>query len=114
MDKFVKFAAVIGLLLAGFGVFYHYVIFLPDIEREKAEIAEREKLEKVDLAERLKQEAERQRAVRQWRYDSCIKQARANYDANWAVSCESAAISAKADFKHCLADKQVMSNQFMG
>ncbi len=43
MDKMLKLALAIAMLLAGGGVFYHYVIFLPAVERQAAAQAEQEK-----------------------------------------------------------------------
>jgi len=37
MDKAVKLAIIVGILLAGSGIFYHYVIYLPDLEQRKVE-----------------------------------------------------------------------------
>jgi len=37
VDKAVKLAIIVGILLAGSGIFYHYVIYLPDLERCLAE-----------------------------------------------------------------------------
>lgn len=36
VDKLMKLAIIAGFLLGGFGVFYHYLIFLPDLERQRA------------------------------------------------------------------------------
>lgn len=103
MDKFVKLAIVVGALLAGFGIFYHYVIFLPGIEHDKAAAATRQK-----------QDTEAREAQRQVIYEGCISAARRNYDANWAAACTSVAQSRAAEFRNCLSDRLVMTNQFMG
>ena len=50
MDKAVKFAIIVGILLAGFGVFYHYVIYLPDVEQRRVE-RERDEKEASNRAE---------------------------------------------------------------
>ena len=60
MDKAVKIAIILGILLASFGVFYHYVIYLPDLElrkaeRERAEIeaaVRRAEIERIEAARR--------------------------------------------------------------
>ena len=53
MDKLLKVAVIVGFLLTGFGVFYHYVIFLPDLERQRVA---REELETSSAAERAESE----------------------------------------------------------
>jgi len=60
MDKAVKIAIILGILLASFGVFYHYVIYLPDLEQRKAEreraaieaAARRAEIERIETARR--------------------------------------------------------------
>ena len=63
MDKAVKLAIIVGILLAGFGVFYHYVIYLPSLEqrkveseREEKEAAKRAEVERVEAAKRAESE----------------------------------------------------------
>jgi len=60
MDKAVKIAIILGILLASFGVFYHYVVYLPDLEQRKAEreraeseaTARRAEIERIEAARR--------------------------------------------------------------
>jgi hypothetical protein len=60
VDKILKIAIIIGVLLASFGVFYHYVIYLPDLEQkrvareqaEKEEAARRSEIERIEAARR--------------------------------------------------------------
>ncbi|HEY7674194.1 MAG TPA: hypothetical protein VH867_03120 [Burkholderiales bacterium] len=60
VDKAVKLAVIVGILLAGSGIFYHYVIYLPDQEQQKLERdrADREKaarqaeIERIEAAKR--------------------------------------------------------------
>jgi hypothetical protein len=103
MDRIVKLAVVVAVLMAGTGVFYYYVVFLPSVERQKSELAEREKQEAA------KRESERQRA-----YEVCNSSAQRNYDANWATACSSFAEGQSAAMKNCLTDRAIMSNEFMG
>jgi len=62
MDKAVKFAIIVGILLAGFGVFYHYVIYLPNLEQRRVE-REREEKEAAKRAEAERVEAAKRAAV---------------------------------------------------
>ena len=43
-----KIAVILGSLLVGFGVFYHYVIYLPSLENRKMEQAEKDKRENAE------------------------------------------------------------------
>ena len=60
MDKIVKLAIIVGILLAGSGIFYHYVIYLPDLEQRKVErdrvdreeAARRAEIERIEAAKR--------------------------------------------------------------
>lgn len=103
MEKLVKVAVVLGALLAGVGVFYHYVIFLPGVERQKAERAE---VEKRDAANR--------EASRQIFYEACKKDASINYSANWAAACEEVARTRTMQLRNCLSDRMIVTNPYMG
>lgn len=126
MDKFVKISMVVSALLAGIGVFYYFVIFLPDLERGKVAAAERERvaaaeLNKAAVAEReriaaieldkaavAEQEkaavAERAKLQRQQRYEDCIAVASTNYSRNWAAACKRASQVRYAQYKDCFAN----------
>jgi len=95
MDKLLKFAIVVAVLLAGGGVFYHYVIFLPKVERTKQEqITEENRIKQVQIdeakraAESERQEAARKDLAKQVGYEQCLQTARVNYAANWATACK--------------------------
>lgn len=103
MDKIVRASVVAGALMAGGGVFYHFVIFLPGVEKAKAE--------KLEAEERA---AERKAATRQVFYDACKTSARRAYDAEWAEACRSNASNRQREYQHCLRDPAVIGNQFLG
>lgn len=110
MDKLVKFAITIGALLASISVFYHYVVALPSIERDKAAEADLARREKATAAhlEQLR-ETQRQRA-----YDGCISIAAYSYRTDWAAACKSFSMQQDVAYKNCLGDKAVIANQFLG
>lgn len=103
MDKFIKFAIVIGALLAGGGVFYHYVIFIPGLERTKNEQIVAEKQAAAVAAKE-----------RQLLYEQCTASASTNYSANWASACVVIANQTAVKLKNCLADPAILQNQFLG
>ena len=103
MDKFVKIAVVVGVLLAGIGVFYRYVIFLPGLERDK-----------IEREENTKRELAKQEAIKQVAYDSCKAIARANYSLNWADACKDVALVKNRMLNECLSDSGIVNNPYMG
>lgn len=103
MDKVVKLAIIIGAFLAGVGVFYHYVIFLPEAQREESSAADRQKRE-IELRELQRRNA----------YGACLGEARRNYEAQWAASCKEVAVTRAGELKSCLSNKSVVTNPYMG
>lgn len=103
MDKALRLAIAVAVLLAGTGVFYYYVIFLPGVQQQA-----------VQAAEKAKQDEAAKEAARKSHYDSCLAGARANYEANWAAACQSVASIRQRQYQNCLSDKFVMSNPYMG
>jgi len=103
MDKFLGRTLGVAALLAGAGVFYHYVIHLPSMERERI-------AEKAEAAAALQKKAQ----DRTNRYLECLDSARLNYDLNWANACKDVASSKAQELKNCLADRTIVGNQFLG
>ncbi len=114
MDKLVKLAIVVGVLLAGVGVFYHFVIYLPDLDRKKEEHLAQEKREAEFQKEQLRLEAANREQTRQTTYTACLQGARANYELNWATACKTAAASQVSRLRSCLADNLIVTNPYMG
>lgn len=121
MDKLLKGSLAIGALLAGFGVFYHYVFFIPTVEREKQErvqAQQREKEEAKLTEQREKEEARRaaesKEASRRAAYDACLGAAREKYLTSWASACRAVAKDKNTRLKNCLNDKAVVENRYMG
>lgn len=103
LDKVSRLAIPLGVLLAGAGVFYHYVVFLPGLERQKQSQLEAEKVAQENKAT--------QRAVQ---YELCNQRARSVYVSDWATACQSVADDQKLNYENCLKDPLVMGNQFLG
>ena len=96
MDRTLRLALIVGALLAGGGVFYHYVIFLPHVEEQR----------RADTRER---EERRKEA-----YSLCMAEAHSQYDASWTSECKSVAEADAKSMKDCLRDPIVMTNPLMG
>lgn len=83
MSKLLSASLAVAVLLAGFGVFYHYVVFLPAVQERKEEQA-RVDAEKQET-EKLKQEAAQ--AARASDYYRCMNAVAGDYDSNWKRNC---------------------------
>ena len=92
MEKLLKIIVVVGVLLVGVGVFYHYVIFLPGMEQKKIEQVEGEKREEASKA-----------ASRQLAYEACKTTSASNYSSNWATACLAVSVAQKNNLQGCLA-----------
>jgi hypothetical protein len=103
MDKYLKWALITMSLMIGVGIFYHYVIYLPGIEKVKVEKAQEEK--------RKAEEKERQARSN---YQNCLANARQNYEANWAQACETLAKSQAQALNECLSDRLIVNNPNLG
>jgi hypothetical protein len=78
MNKGTKLIAALAIsaffLLAGGGIFYHYVIFLPNLEKQEQA-----------RAENLRQEEALQRKTQ---HEKCVNDADAHYEEMWKANCE--------------------------
>lgn len=121
MDKFIKISIAIAVLLGGGGVFYHYVIYLPGVERAKQEqlveenrIKQEQIIEAKRVAEAEKQAVAQKERAKQATYAQCLLAVGQDYEANWAAACVTASVESERRQNNCLADRSIISNQFMG
>ena len=103
LDTFTRRAIAIGALMAGAAIFYHYVIFIPSVERTKQAQLESDK-----------KEAELRVTKRAQDYEYCKETARISYNVGWYVACSVVAKDRKLQYENCLKDPSVMSNPLMG
>jgi hypothetical protein len=90
MDKWVRLSIIAGVLMAGFGVFYHFVVFLPALEREKLE------------ASRILAEQNREReSSRTAAYNECMYTAKKNQLDYWSKQCAELAKDTTQKLKSC-------------
>lgn len=131
--ELLKIAAALAILLAGAGVFYHYVFYVPELDRKNAERAAQEKREATRRLEEEKNAAEKlaeqqriekaesskreelskyqarvdaavQQNMRTDAYRACTKNARAAYEANWQTACNDVTyIQTTALLQNCLS-----------
>jgi len=76
MDKFLKFAIGLGVLLAGGAAFYHYAVYVPDLD-----------------------------SARRANHEACVRRAGANYEAEWAALCKTFANNKKDIKPDCTLPK---------
>jgi hypothetical protein len=96
VDKFLRFALGVAALLGGVGIFYHYVVYAPSIEREKNE---RLKLQQQQRSED---------------YRACMATTREKYKLSWSDACKSIAAQNTRKLKNCLETPSIVGNPFMG
>jgi hypothetical protein len=80
LDKLLKLSIMVAVLLAGAGIFYHLVIYLPEVERSRRADA--------------KQEA--QAIAARTSVEQCLQAAQLLYDITWASACMAVAIQDKS------------------
>lgn len=129
MDKFFKFSIALAVLIGAGSAFYYFVIFLPEIERQKEERLVREQQRNAKKDERVEQKIERgfitnerryeqsrqdvvqERDTKQQSYDSCRASARAAYDVNWSQACMAVFNNRQAILHNCIeAARQIRNN----
>lgn len=72
-------------------MFYHYVIFLPEVEQRKA-AEETSRRTDARIAEEKKQrEAAVRESTKRLEYTQCLIEARTTYERDWGNACELAA-----------------------
>lgn len=103
MDNFTKRVIAIAALLIGAGIFFHYVVYLPGIEREKREAI---------ASEAAKKEMEKQRIANE--YQNCLNTAQDYYASNWAKACKGVATEQQSALLNCMSTPSIINNQFMG
>lgn len=117
-NKTIKLVLAIGVVIAALlgsaGVFYYYVIFLPNLEQQKLDI-EKQKLQQKQEAEatalKKKEQQIEQRSVA---YQNCLESAEMAYTNNWSNSCQKLSERNQRGLENCLDDPSIMNNQFMG
>ena len=103
MNKSLQFALIAGALLAGFGIFYHYVIFLPGVEARKEA-----------AATAAQAEATANEQMRQVNYNLCLVSAERSYGSEWAAACADVSTIRTRQLNDCLKDKSITGNPYMG
>lgn len=117
-SKTIKLILAIGLataaVLASAGVFYYYVVFVPNLEQQKFDLEKQMLKEKQDTEAQALEKKEQQAEKRTQAYQICLSEAEQSYSNHWSNSCSSLADRNKVKLQNCLNDNSILNNQFMG
>ena len=87
MDKIMKWALILAVLIISFSVAYHNLVFLPakmELEREKLSFAEKKRQKNETSLEK------------------CIQIVEEAYTQNWALTCQRVAEGNRQGYKQCI------------
>ena len=100
LDKAVKLSVIIGSLLAGFSIFYYYLFYIPNTEKEKAQQVIQEKQTQLELQEQIEaqrlQAQKEEESVKIEKLEKCFQEAEENYKYAWSVACTKLGVGRKA------------------
>lgn len=102
MDKFFSRALGLAALMAGTGIFYHYVVYLPEMETGK-------RAAEAQISTTQEEKLKRQES----KYQSCIISAKNAYKEYRAASCRRIALLNSKDLKNCLSTP-ILNDPYMG
>ncbi|MFW1950601.1 hypothetical protein [Acinetobacter beijerinckii] len=117
-NKTIKLVLAIGLvlsaLLASAGVFYYYVIFVPNLEQQKLDLEKQKLKEKQEAEAEALKKKEQESEQRSQAYQNCVTEAELTYSNNWAHACQKQSERNEVELNNCLNNPSIMNNQFMG
>ncbi|HEU0196693.1 MAG TPA: hypothetical protein VFQ88_05695 [Nevskiaceae bacterium] len=102
MGKLFQVIVALGVLLAGGGMFYHYVFFLPAQAEQRATEAAQKAAQAAQKAAQEKKAAVARRAAEGLQYQECMYVASADYNSNWAAACKLNAAQNAHGLRGCL------------
>jgi hypothetical protein len=92
LDKAVKLAAILALLMAGFGVLHYYFVYLPGFQEKQRAVAAVEQRKRDMEISQVKS-----------KFNICTITAKNDYNGNWDDYCESRKLK-----KDCPLPQQVL------
>lgn len=117
-NKTIKLILAIGLvvaaLVASAGVFYYYVVFVPNLEQQKLDLEKQKLKEKQDAEAKALQKKEQETEQRAQAYQNCVDNAEIAYTSNWSSACQKLSERNQAALDNCLNNPSIINNQFMG
>jgi len=105
MNKGIQVAIIVTLLLIGFSVFYHFVIFLPKQAELKRAEQYQHRQEQQKLADQHRQEQQKlaDQHNKETQLSSCLNTAEEQYQSNWDMVCRNLGRSDKCVLPEILA-----------
>lgn len=117
-NKTIKLVLAIGLVIAALvastGVFYYYVVFIPNLEQQKLDLEKQKLKEKQEAEEKAQNKKDAEAEQRTNAYQSCTEQAENTYIENWGNACQKIAERNQVGLENCLNNPSIINNQFMG
>lgn len=117
-NKTVKLVLAIGLvvaaLIASAGVFYYYVVFVPNLEQQKLDLEKQKLKEKQEAEAKAQKKKELEAEQRTQSYQNCIDNTEQTYALNWSNACQKISERNQIGLENCLNNPSIMNNEFMG
>lgn len=117
-NKTIKLVLAIGLVLAALiasaGVFYYYVVFVPNLEQQKLDLEKQKLKEKQEAEAKALKKKEQESEQRAQAYQNCVNNAEITYTNNWSSACQKLSERNQVGLDNCLNNPSIMNNQFMG
>lgn len=117
-NKAIKLVLAIGLVLAALiasaGVFYYYVVFVPNLEQQKLDLEKQKLKEKQEAEAKALKKKEQDAEQRNQAYQDCITNAELLYTQNWSNSCQGLADRNQSNLTNCMNDRNIQNNPYMG
>jgi len=84
MKKALMIVAIVAIVVIAASMLYYFVFV--KTEKERAEIKIQE--QKLELEKEKQQDEKQQKIIKEVQLNTCLQQARDNYEADWAAACK--------------------------
>lgn len=109
-QDYLRFAIAAAVILIGLSIAYHYVIYIPEKDREQ-QLQIQSSAQAASLQASQKQEAAQKAAeTRRNNYRICLSDALSDYHERWNASCKRLADAADKSRSQCLANGDTQQN----
>jgi len=101
-NDYLRLSLAVAALLVGASVAYHYVIYIPEKDREQ-QAAEQTKEQSVAQQQLAQQDAQQKAAqARKSNYEMCVASAQFDYSNRWDATCKTRSDAAEKNRLQCL------------
>ena len=102
-QEYLRLALAAAALLVGLSIAYHYVIYIPEKDREAKLEAQTKAQTDAAQATDKQEEAEKNALARRTNYRICLSAAQADYSSRWDASCKRRSEEADNSRAQCIA-----------